>query len=701
MADSKCAGCGKTESALESYFADCKKRGIFVYGEGISVLLFCDNCRKSFCGRCQIDLGMSSGCPECSSALRDLGRVTSSTAPCPTPAQQPAVPSTGPSSTPAETPAMPSTKNCSRCGCAIPKSDTACKYCGHIDWSGPIVAMVLTLTSFSVGIFWFEMLIWKIIFIGVGALLFLAVCMGFWEILTVKKRMAAARAESADRPAAASASSTPRKIRKKRSGAARSPAEILGSVMGKVSGVDGLCAVIAQVKENGAGNLGAYMAGLEEKEMLEWIEGLNRLPEAKRAVVAESLNAGEEPPPLASLMVAPKKPVAEAAVTPPPQSPSSPGVRLLDAIAQSPHLNEVGVNNLAKVRQRMAELQAEQGRPTAPGESGSPPTRQPAPPTPVAAAPKPAPAAAQGLPKEYVVTKRFPSREAVEEAGKRLARFKPFIVSARGTSQPDGVLLKVTTKAIGPHEYTLLAEALNGLNEEPPSSPAPETKPPLPDSGSENAPKWYVLPKGQKKDGPFHIEELRLITPTIGMRIRREGNAEWIALQNARKAYPELGEAHCPLFDPTPASLSPAPADQTLVIEFAARAGQSIDTVAGELSSTFRAMKAMGHDRDTLMQLALENLFRHLRPRSIFLTGSVQSVIEAPDSKVTLLASLTGASEALRTEVAHGVGRPVEHLAADDPFLQTLKPLKVDCYWRSPSCGRAGRAVVFTDPATR
>lgn len=157
------------------------------------------------------------------------------------------------------------------------------------------------------------------------------------------------------------------------------------------------------------------------------------------------------------------------------------------------------------------------------------------------------------------------------------------------------------------------------------------------------------------------------------------------------------GEANLPAL----ASLSLAAADRALVIELAARDGQSIDAVAGELATSFLAMQAMGHDRDTLMQLALEELFRKLQPRSMFVTDSVQSAIEAPDSEVTLLASLTSASQALAAEVAQALVRPIKDLRVDDPFLQTLKQLKVDCYWRSPSCGRASRAIVFCDPGTR
>lgn len=69
MSRDVCAKCGRTRAQVEAYFAEVKRKGGFVYGEGSGVLLYCSNCMKAFCGGCQIDLGMSSGCPECERAL--------------------------------------------------------------------------------------------------------------------------------------------------------------------------------------------------------------------------------------------------------------------------------------------------------------------------------------------------------------------------------------------------------------------------------------------------------------------------------------------------------------------------------------------------------------------------------------------------------------------------------------------------------
>jgi hypothetical protein len=66
------------------------------------------------------------------------------------------------------------------------------------------------------------------------------------------------------------------------------------------------------------------------------------------------------------------------------------------------------------------------------------------------------------------------------------------------------------------------------------------------------APEWYVLPKAGSKQGPFTLDRLSSIAPKSGMRIRRTDRSEWVALPNARKAYPELAQVRCPLLDGTP-----------------------------------------------------------------------------------------------------------------------------------------------------
>ena len=64
----KCGKCGRTREKIVKEFQEMMKRGVRVIG-GPDVLLWCSDCKKWFCGRCQVDLGMSSGCPNCRKAL--------------------------------------------------------------------------------------------------------------------------------------------------------------------------------------------------------------------------------------------------------------------------------------------------------------------------------------------------------------------------------------------------------------------------------------------------------------------------------------------------------------------------------------------------------------------------------------------------------------------------------------------------------
>jgi len=64
-----CAKCHRTENEIRAGFEAARGRGVVVIGDLDHVLLYCDNCGKSFCGSCQIDLGYDSGCPICNKAL--------------------------------------------------------------------------------------------------------------------------------------------------------------------------------------------------------------------------------------------------------------------------------------------------------------------------------------------------------------------------------------------------------------------------------------------------------------------------------------------------------------------------------------------------------------------------------------------------------------------------------------------------------
>jgi hypothetical protein len=62
-----CGKCGRTRERIEWEFEQMRKMGVVVIGN--EVLLYCDNCKKWFCGSCQVDLGLKSGCPFCGKAL--------------------------------------------------------------------------------------------------------------------------------------------------------------------------------------------------------------------------------------------------------------------------------------------------------------------------------------------------------------------------------------------------------------------------------------------------------------------------------------------------------------------------------------------------------------------------------------------------------------------------------------------------------
>lgn len=65
----KCASCGISESEQIRQHADAEKSGASIYMKDFPPLLYCENCGKYFCGRCQADIGGASGCPECRTEL--------------------------------------------------------------------------------------------------------------------------------------------------------------------------------------------------------------------------------------------------------------------------------------------------------------------------------------------------------------------------------------------------------------------------------------------------------------------------------------------------------------------------------------------------------------------------------------------------------------------------------------------------------
>jgi len=63
--DRACAKCGRAELSLHRDTIAAKRKGMFIYCEDWPGLLYCDHCENFFCSSCQIELGISLGCPIC------------------------------------------------------------------------------------------------------------------------------------------------------------------------------------------------------------------------------------------------------------------------------------------------------------------------------------------------------------------------------------------------------------------------------------------------------------------------------------------------------------------------------------------------------------------------------------------------------------------------------------------------------------
>ncbi len=56
-----CGGCGVTATALERRWEEAERRGVIVLGP--PTMMYCFICDKVFCPSCQVDLGLTAGCP--------------------------------------------------------------------------------------------------------------------------------------------------------------------------------------------------------------------------------------------------------------------------------------------------------------------------------------------------------------------------------------------------------------------------------------------------------------------------------------------------------------------------------------------------------------------------------------------------------------------------------------------------------------
>lgn len=115
-------------------------------------------------------------------------------------------------------------------------------------------------------------------------------------------------------------------------------------------------------------------------------------------------------------------------------------------------------------------------------------------------------------------------------------------LAARGCERPTAV--EIVAEFV-PH---LADQLTNGEQVRQASDADPSTSAGAADTRAE----WYLLPKMGRKQGPFTKDHLAQISPIAGMRVKREGDAEWVPLPNVRKAYLEFAQLPCPLLDEQP-----------------------------------------------------------------------------------------------------------------------------------------------------
>ena len=132
-----------------------------------------------------------------------------------------------------------------------------------------------------------------------------------------------------------------------------------------------------------------------------------------------------------------------------------------------------------------------------------------------------------------------------------------------------------------------------------------------------------------------------------------------------------------------------------LIIEFSPKEGKSIDSEASDLASGYVAMRAMGQNKNELLFSILDQVFSSLDIKKIFLTDSVQSAIEAEDSKVTMIVKLDSITQTDKNTIIKMLNLESYHYQKDDTFFKTLLHLSVACYWRDQTCGKSDRKVVF------
>jgi hypothetical protein len=95
---------------------------------------------------------------------------------------------------------------------------------------------------------------------------------------------------------------------------------------------------------------------------------------------------------------------------------------------------------------------------------------------------------------------------------------------------------------------TLLQEAQSPKSDQPnresePATGEQQTQQAEKTNSEQSVLRWYILQQGQKKQGPFSLEELANLHLHGQVQIRREDASDWVNLQQACRRYPEFAGA--------------------------------------------------------------------------------------------------------------------------------------------------------------
>lgn len=135
---------------------------------------------------------------------------------------------------------------------------------------------------------------------------------------------------------------------------------------------------------------------------------------------------------------------------------------------------------------------------------------------------------------------------------------------------------------------------------------------------------------------------------------------------------------------------------KTLVLELSLPKGKSRDATLQSLKQTALAQQqGMGHGSE----IVLGSLLKEARSRKVLLVENVQSVIEAEDSILTLIAKLKSLNERDACAIYEVVNGKAWEPRKGDPFFDALCRQPADCYGRWSHHAKAERGVIlrYTD----